>query len=89
MHAAKVALGMAFFLPFSYLEAILLPVMKGGLPFTAVPALLALCLVIGVAWGIKIRDRRLYAFAIPFVLCELFVAVAGAMSGVAYLIVFN
>lgn len=66
-------------LPLWYFFAILAPTSAGFL--TAIPALGAVCLIVGTAWGIARRDRRLLLFVIPAMLSEIMVAVAGVNRG--------
>jgi hypothetical protein len=66
-------------LPDWYFSSLLAPFSDGIL--TLVPALGALCFVAGVALGVTRRTPRLLFFAIPFMLSETLVAVAGLLRG--------
>jgi hypothetical protein len=68
-------------LPEWYFSTILAPLGAG--PLSAIPAFGTACLGIGVVLGFAAGERSLFLFLIPAAITELFVAIAGAMRGLA------
>jgi hypothetical protein len=65
--------------PHWYFSTIGHPLSAG--PLSAIAAVGSICFVIGVILGFIRREPQLLLFLIPFVLSELFVAIAGALRG--------
>ena len=73
------AIWLFFGLPKWYLSNLLDPFDVG--PLSIVPFVGILSLVVGLALGVRKRDRFLWRFGLPFLASQLLVAVAGLLRG--------